>query len=80
MLDSQGPVLEHYQEQGTTVNSTHSSVMATHMLESATQTKCQGLLLKVGVLLHGSVCPCIAAHTAETLLKLKFDNNGTTCM
>ena len=44
--DSQGPVLEHYQERGTTLNSAWYSEMLTDRLKPAIRSKCQVLLLK----------------------------------
>jgi histone-lysine N-methyltransferase SETMAR len=38
--DSQGPILEHYQERGTTVNSAHYSEMLRDKLKPAIRTKC----------------------------------------
>jgi hypothetical protein len=65
--DSQGPVLEHYQERGTTINSTRYSEMLTDWLKPAIRSKCRGLLLKDVVLLHDNAHSHTAAHTAETL-------------
>ena len=70
--DSQGPVLEHYQERGTTINSARYSEMLTDRLKPAIWSKCRGLLSKV-VLLHDNALPHTAAHTAEMLQKLKFE-------
>ena len=71
--DSQGPVLEHYQERGTTINSARYSEMLTDRLKPAIRSKRRGLLSKSVVLLHDNAHPHTAAHTAETLRKLKFD-------
>ena len=60
--DSQGPVLEHYQERVTAVNSVRYSEILTDRLRPAIRSKRRGLLSK-----H------TAAHTAEMLRKLKFD-------
>ena len=70
--DSQDPVLEHYQERGTTINSPQYSGMHTDRLKPAIRSKRRGLLLKSVVLLHDNARPHTAAHTAETLRKLKF--------
>ena len=67
--DSQGPVLEHYQERGPTINNAWYSEMLTDRLKPAIQSKCQGLLSKGVVLLHDNACQ----HTAEMLQKLKFE-------
>ena len=71
--DSQGPVLEHYQERGTTTNSPRYSEMLTDRLKPAIRSKRRGLLLKSVVLLHDNARPHTAAHTTETLGKLKFE-------
>ena len=71
--DSQGPVLEHYQERGTTINSARYSEMFTDRLKPAIRSKCRGLLSKGDVLLNDNAGPHTAAHTAETLQKLKFE-------
>ena len=68
--DSQGPVLEHYQERGTTMNSARYSEMLTDRLKPAILSKCRGLLPKGVLLLHDNAHPHTAAHTAETLQKL----------
>jgi hypothetical protein len=70
---SQGPVLEHYQEKGTTINSAWYSEMLTDRLKPAAQSKHQGLLLKCVVLLHDNSRPHTAAYTAETVWKLESD-------
>ena len=70
---SQGPVLEHYQERGTTINSARYSGMLTERLKPAIRSKRRVLLLKGVVLLHDNARPHTAAHTAETLQKLKFE-------
>jgi hypothetical protein len=55
--DSQGPVLEHYQERVTTVNSACYSEMLRDKLKPAIRTKRQGLLSKGVSLLHdGAFC------------------------
>lgn len=71
--DSQGPVLEHYQERGTTINSVRYSEMLTAKLKPAIRSKRRGLLSKGVVLLHDNARPHTAAHTAETLQKLNFE-------
>ena len=70
--DSQGPVLEHYQERGTTINSARNSEMLTDRLKPAIRSKRRGLVSKGVVFLHDNAHPHIAAHTAEMLRKLKF--------
>ena len=70
--DSQGPVLEHYQERDTTINSAWYSEMLTDRPKPAIWSKRRGLLSKGVVLLHEYSHPQTAAHTAEKLQKLKF--------
>ena len=50
--DSQGPVLEHYQEKGITMNSARYSEMHTDRLKPAIRSKRRGLLSKSVVLLQ----------------------------
>ena len=71
--DSQGPVLEYYQERGTTINSAQYSEKLTDRLKPANRSKRRGLLSKSFVLLHDNARPHTAAHTVETLRKLKFE-------
>lgn len=71
--DSQGPVLEHYQERGSTINSARYSEMLIDRLKPAIRSKRRGLLSKGVVLLHDNARPHTAAHTVETLQKLKFE-------
>ena len=70
--DSQGPVLEHYQERSS-INGARYSEMLTDRLKPAIRSKRQGLLSKGVLLLHNNARPHTAAHTAETLWKLKFE-------
>ena len=69
--DAQDPVLEHYQERLTTIKSVRYSEMLTDRLKPAIRSKRRGLLWKFIVLLHNAR-QHTAAHTAETLRKLKF--------
>jgi len=71
--DSQGPLVEHYQERGSTINSAHYSEMLIDKLKPEIRGKCQGQLSKGIVLLHDNAHPHTAAHTVETLQKLKFE-------
>ena len=71
--DSQGPVLEHYQERGTTINSARYSEMLTDRLKPAIRSKRRGLLSKSVVLLYDNARPHTAAHTAEMLQELQFE-------
>jgi histone-lysine N-methyltransferase SETMAR len=71
--DSQGPILEHYQERGTTVNSAHCSEMLRGKLKPAIRTKHRVLLSKGVALLHDNAHLHTAAHTVETLCHLSFE-------
>ena len=62
--DSQGPVLEHYQERGTTINNAQYSEMLADRLKPAIRSKRRGLLSKGVVLWHENDRPHTAAHTA----------------
>ena len=70
--DAQGPVLKLSGE-GHNNKSARYSEMFTEKLKPAIRSKCRGLLLKGVVLLHDNARPYTAAHTAETLRKLKFE-------
>ena len=70
--DSQGPILEHYQERGSTINSVRYEMLIDR-LKPAIRSKRGGQLSKGNVLLHDNACPHTAAHTVETLQKLKFE-------
>ena len=71
--DLQDPVLEHYQERGTTINSARYSEVLTDRLKPPIRSKRRGLLSKGVVFLHDNSRPHTAAHTAETLRNLKFE-------
>jgi len=71
--DSQGPVLEHYQDKGTTINSAYYSEILTDRLKPEIWSKHRGQLSKGNVFSHDSTHPHTAAHTVETLQKLKFE-------
>ena len=71
--DSQGPILEYYQKRGSTINSACYSEMLIDRLKHEIRSKCRGQLLKGIVLLHDNAHPYTAAHTVETLHKLKFE-------
>ena len=72
LWDSRGPILEHYQERGSTINSVRYSEMLIDRLKPEIGSKRRGQLSKGVVLLHDNARPHIAAHTAETLQKLMF--------
>jgi hypothetical protein len=71
--NSQGAILEHYQERGTTVTSARYSNMLWNEPRPATCTKWQGRLLEGVLFLHTNAWPHTAAHTKETLQELKFE-------
>lgn len=71
--DSKGPIIEHYQEQGSTVNSARYSEMLCNHLRPAIRSKRRGLLSKGVLLLHDNARPHTAAHTVETLQRLNFE-------
>jgi len=54
--DSQGPILEYYQERGSTINSAHYSEMLIDRLKPEIRSKHQGQLSKGTVLLHDNIC------------------------
>ena len=70
--DSQGVLLEHYLERGTTVNSVGYSEMLSTELKPAIRTKRWGLLSSGVLLLHDNAHPHTAIHTLQTLVKLGF--------
>ena len=74
--DSEGPILETYQERGTAVTSvtyvvTYCDVLK-RGLKPAIRSKRRGKLPKEILLLHDA-CPHTAAHTLETLKQLKWE-------
>ena len=69
--DSQGPVLEHYKERGTTINSQRYSEMLTGRQKPAIRSKRRGLLAKYVVFLHDNARP----HKLPTLLKLSGNSS-----
>ena len=71
--DSQGPIVEHYQDKGSKINSTCYSKMLIDRLKSEIRSKRRRQLLKGIVLLHDNARPHTTAHTVETLHKLKFE-------
>ena len=70
--DSQGPILETYQERGTTVTSATYCDMIQRELKPAIHSKRRGKLSKEILLLHDNARPHTAAHTLETLKQLTF--------
>jgi transposase len=71
--NSQGPILEHYQQRGATLNSVHYSETLRDNLKPAIRTKRRGLMSKGVVLLHDNARHHTAAHTVETLRHLNFE-------
>jgi hypothetical protein len=69
--DINGPILEHYQEKGETVNSVRYSTMPAEKLKPAIRSCRRGLLTK-GILLHDNA-PHTVAATGTTIQKLKFE-------
>ena len=65
--DSQGPILETYQEHGTTVTSAMYCDTLQRELKPAIRPKRRGKLSKEILLLHDNAHPHTAAHTLETL-------------
>lgn len=61
--DSQGPIMEHYQERGSTINSAPYSEMLIDKLKPEIWSKRWGQLSKGIVLLHDNARPHTAAHT-----------------
>ena len=70
--DSQGPILEHNQERGTTINSARYSKMLSDRLKPAIRSKRRELLSKSVLLLQENARPHTAAHVAEKLRKLSL--------
>jgi len=69
--DSQGPILETYQERGTTVTSATYCDILQRELKPAIRSKRRGNLSKEITLLHENARTHTAAHTLETLKLLK---------
>ena len=70
--DSQGVILEHYLERGTTVNRVRYSEILSTELKPAIRTKRRGLLSSGALLLRDNTRPHTAIHTLQTLVKLGF--------
>jgi len=71
--DSQEPILETYQERGTTVTSAVYCDMLQRELKPAIRSKIRGKLLKEILLFHDNAHPHTAAHTLETLKQMKWE-------
>ena len=61
--DSQGPIMEHYQDRGSTINSARYSEMLIDRLKPEIRSKRRGQLLKGNVLLHDNARLHTAAHS-----------------
>jgi hypothetical protein len=70
--DMSGPILEHHQEKGETINSVRYGAMLEKKLEPAIRSLLRVLLSK-GALLHDNARPHTAAATVATIQKLKFE-------
>jgi len=70
--DSQGPILETYQERGTTVTSTMYCDILQRELKPTIRSKRRGKLSKE-ILLLQNVRPHTAAHTLEIHKQLKWE-------
>lgn len=71
--DSRGPLLEHYQERGSTVNSACYSTMLCDKLKPAIQSNVNNSCPKGGVFLHDNARPHSATHVANTFQELKSE-------
>jgi len=71
--DSQGPILETYHERGTTVTSATYYDMLQRELRPAIHCKRRGKLSKEILFFHDNARSPTAAHTLETLKKLKWE-------
>ena len=72
--DSQGPILETYQERGTIVTSATYCDMLQRELKPAIRSKIRGKLSKEVLLLHDNARPHTTANTLETLKQLKRED------
>ena len=70
--DSQGVILEHYLERGTTVKSVRYSEMLSTELKPAIKTESRDLWPSGVLLLHENARPHTVIHTLQTLVKLGF--------
>ena len=71
--DSQRPILETYQERGTTVTSATCCDILKRELKPAICSKRRGKLSKEILFLHDNTRPHIALHTLETLKQWKWE-------
>jgi hypothetical protein len=68
-----GPILEHYQEKGETVDSTRYSTIQEEKLKPAIHSHCRRLLSKGVLLLHDNAQQHTAAATVTSIQKLEFE-------
>jgi hypothetical protein len=71
--DMNGPILEHYQEKGETVDSVRYSAVLEEKVEPAIRNRRRGLLSKGALLLYDNALLHTAAATVSTIQKLKFE-------
>jgi len=71
--DSQGPILETYQERGTAVTSATYCDILQGDLKRTICSKRRGKVSEKVLLLHDNTCLHTAAHTLETLKQLKWE-------
>jgi hypothetical protein len=62
-----GPILEHHQEKGLTVNGVRYSAMLEEKLKPAIHSRRRGLLSEGALLLHDNARPHTAAATVTTI-------------
>ena len=71
--NSQGPILEHYHEEGTTGKSVCYCEMLWDQFKPAVRWKHRGELSKGVALLYDNAHPHTATHTVEALQQLNFE-------
>jgi hypothetical protein len=74
--DMKGPILEHFQEKGVTVNSVRYSTMLEEKLKPAICSRHCRLLSKGVILLHDNVQQHTAAAAVTTIRKLTFETTN----
>jgi hypothetical protein len=74
--DTNGPILEHYQEKGETVNSVQHNTMLEEKLKPEIHSRRRGLLSKGILILHENAWQHIAAATDTTIQKRKFTTSN----
>jgi histone-lysine N-methyltransferase SETMAR len=70
--DMNGPIVEHYQKKGETVNSARYSTLLEDELKPAIRSRRRGLLSRGVLLLHDNARPHTAAATLDTIRRLRF--------